>query len=115
MVSKEEEIEARKICAWTNFSKDCNQCAHTLFPMLEWITEPHFNIEECNEWKEYLAHPVDKLYRRIRCLFGLHNYIVESTLANNFAIYKICTRCEVKYEWISNKDYTKGKWVKVDD
>lgn len=111
MVTKEEEEEARSLCAFTNFCKNCNVCYILVNPKESDYIEFYVN---CEEWKEYLVHPVDKLYRKLRCLLRLHfwfNY--DKVVDKKFIILRKCVRCKEEQKYVSNKDYIKGKWVKV--
>jgi len=51
---KDKEIEARKLCAYCNFSKDCEECSHIDWPNGNWLISSQFDWKKCNEWRYYL-------------------------------------------------------------
>lgn len=73
MLMNEQEQEARQMCAWCNWVKECKDCPHRKFPQGKWLKEPLWDWKECQEWRYYAKEFKSLYYRlkeRLRSLFG---------------------------------------------
>jgi hypothetical protein len=52
---KDKEWKAKKRCAWSNFSVDCEECSHRKWPEGDWVEEQTFNPNNCEGWIDYLS------------------------------------------------------------
>lgn len=109
-----EEIQARKVCAFCNWVKECEDCPHREWSSGKWHKKPRWDYLECQEWRYYLKKWHEKLIRRIRRFLKIHKWYTSSSIEREYKIIRKCTICEKEQEYISNKDYTKGKWINID-
>jgi len=107
-----EEKEARKVCAFCNWVKECKDCPHREWPSVKWHKNPRWNYLECNDWKYYLRKPHEKFIRKLRKLLRLHKWF-EEVEYGPARLVRTCTICGKKQGWKYHKLNKGRKWVDV--
>jgi len=71
-----KERGARRICAWCNFSVDCEECSHRDWPSGNYLISSQFNWKKCKEWTMYLDVVYRTTFQKIKDVcHKLGNYI----------------------------------------
>lgn len=69
-----DEKEARILCAFANWVKECEDCPHREWLDGKWLEKPKFDWRECQEWRYYLPRFkisfLHILKTRIKALIG---------------------------------------------
>jgi len=63
-IVKQIEIEAKETCAFCNWSRNCEDCSHRIWPQGKWCKKERFDWRTCNDWQYYLPR-LSKLKLRI--------------------------------------------------
>jgi len=63
------EAEARKYCAFCNFSWDCEDCSYRDWPSGNRLISSQFNWKKCQEWRLYLGEIKKSRLRAIKDIF----------------------------------------------
>jgi len=86
----DKELEARKLCAWCNFSKDCEECSHRDWPSGRWLLSQQFQIENCKEWKYYISEQRTPLLIRIkRVLYNIWFWLKRKFKKSDIRIWQV--------------------------